>query len=269
MAPMAKNGVAGTSNPAEKRKLVLLILRLQLAIAALMTVAVGCLVVPALLAAHRYDSAPHCATATQGPDCVALVPVTVASVGQVTGTRSGTSYWLELTGIGAGQTQFTPTSPDTGAGGLVSQARQGQQLTAVLWHGDLVEVESADTVAVDSGSPDIQARNWLGSFALPLGCLLGLLIMYLGKRRPDQRGTALAMTTGALVILNGPTFSILQDGSATRPSPLLALATFAGLCGLAVIVTAPWVLYARSKRRKHHKPSATRGPQDAMPHSRS
>jgi hypothetical protein len=37
----------------------------------------------------------------------------------------------------------------------------GQQVTAVLWHGDLVEVESDGTVAVDSGSPDIGARNRL------------------------------------------------------------------------------------------------------------
>ncbi|WP_157435936.1 hypothetical protein [Actinospica robiniae] len=77
---MAKDGAAGASTPAEERKLALLILRMQLVLAALMTLAIGCFAVPAQLAAQHYDSAPRCAAATQGPDCVAFVPVT--AVGQ-------------------------------------------------------------------------------------------------------------------------------------------------------------------------------------------
>jgi hypothetical protein len=87
MASVGKYGVAGASDPTEKRKLTLLILRLQLVLAALMTLVIGCLAVPAQLAAQRYDSAPHCAASTQGPDCIALVPVTVASIGQATNGR--------------------------------------------------------------------------------------------------------------------------------------------------------------------------------------
>lgn len=74
---------------------------------------------------------------------------------------------------------------------------------------DLVQVQSADTVAVDSGSPGVDARNWLGGFAIPCSCLLGLLIMYAGRRRPGRRRTVLTMITGAVVILNGPAFLTL------------------------------------------------------------
>jgi hypothetical protein len=247
MASVAKDGVAGAPAPAEERKLVLLILRLQLVLAALMTFAIGCFAVPAQLAAQRYDSAPRCAVATRGPDCVAFVPVTVASIGRATNGKE-TSYWLELTGIGAGQTQFTPATPDAGISGLVGQVAPGQQVTAVLWHGDLVQVQSAAAVAVDSGSPDVGARNWLGGFAIPCSCLLGLLIMYIGRRRSGRRRTVLTMITGVLVILNGPAFLILQYELTAKPSPLLALASFAGV---VVVAAGLWKLNAWGERRKN------------------
>jgi len=263
MASMAKDGVAGASGSTEKRKLVLLILRIQIVLAALMTLAIGCFAVPAQLAAQRYDSAPRCAGATQGPDCVAFVPVTVSSIGQATNGKQ-ISYWLELTGIGAGQTQFTPVTPDAGINGLVGQVTPGQQVTAALWHGDLVQVQSDGSVAVDSGSPDIVARNWLGGFAIPCSCLLGLLIMHVGRRRSGRRRTVLVMVAGTLVILNGPAFLVLQYELAARPSPLLAVTS---LAGVAAVATGLWALGKWGKRRENRKLLETLGPRDALPDS--
>jgi hypothetical protein len=264
VASVAKDGEPGTSGPTEERRLVLLVLRLQLVLAALMTCAIGCFAVPAQLAAHRYDSAPHCAAATRGPDCVAFVPVTVASIGQATDGKK-TSYWLELAGIGSGQTPFTPVAPGAGINGLVGQVAPGQQVTAVLWHGDLVEVESAGATAVDSGSPDIEARNWLGGFAIPCSCVLGLMIMYIGRRRSGRRRAALAMITGVVVILNGLAFLILQDELAAKPSPLLALAS---LAGVAVVAIGLRMLNAWGERRKNQSLLEALTLQDAIPDSR-
>lgn len=262
MALVATDGAAGASVPGEESKLVRLVLRIQLVLAALMTLAIGCFAVPAQLAARHYDSAPRCAAATQGPDCVAFVPVTVSSIGQASNGKN-VSYWLELTGIGSGQAQFTP---DAGIDGLVGQVTPGQQVTAVLWHGDLVQVASGSAVAVDSGSPDIGARNWLGGFAIPCSCLVGFLIMCVGRRRPVRRRAALSMITGLLVMLNGPAFLILQYALTARPSPLLALASFAGI---AVVAIGLWVLNVWGERRKNQKLLETLGLRDAMPGSRS
>lgn len=256
---------AGASGSAEDRKLALLILRIQLVIAALMTFAIGCFAIPAQVAAHRYDSASHCAGATQGPDCVASVPVTVASIGKATDGKK-VSYWLELTGLGAGQTQFTPVTPGAGISGLIGQVTPRQELTAILWHGDLVQVESDAAVAVSSGSPGIGARNWLGGFAIPFSCFLGLLIMYLGKRFAGRRGTVIAMVTGALVIVNGLAFLILQYELTTKPTPLLALPSFAAVGLIAAVM---WVLYTRVERHERQELAAALEPQDARPDSSS
>lgn len=264
MASVAKDGGAGASGPTEERKLALLVLRMQLVLAALMTLALGCFAIPAQFAAQRYDSAPRCAAATQGPDCIGSVPVTVSSIGQA-GDKKNVSYWLELTGIGSGQTQFTPVRSEDGISGLIGQVKPGQQVTAVLWHGDLIQVESAGTVAVDSGSPDIEARNWLGGFAIPGSCLLGFLIMYVGRSRSGRRGTLFAIVAGLLVIANGPVFLFLQYALTDRPSPLLALAT---LAGLAAAATALWALNVWGTRRRNRKLLETLEPRDAVPHSR-
>jgi hypothetical protein len=257
MASVEKSDVIdGASESAEERKLLLLILRTQLVLAALMTLAIGCFMVPTELAARSYDSAPHCAAGVQGPDCVVFVQATVSSIGQATNGKT-TSYWLELTGIGSGQTQFIPVSPGAGISGLIGHVAAGDQVTAVLWHGDLAQVESAGFVAVDSGSPDVTARNWLGGFAIPFSCLLGLLIMYGGRRRTGRRRKTFAMIAGTMIIVNGLAFLVLQDELVSGPSPLLALASFGGV---AVIAAGLWALSAWATRRKNRKLAESPGP---------
>ncbi|MBR7831862.1 hypothetical protein KDL01_01235 [Actinospica durhamensis] len=261
MASVAKGGVAGGYGPAEERKLALLVLRIQLILAALMTLSIGCFAIPAQLAAQRYDSAPRCPGTTQGPNCVASVPVTVSSIDQG-GDERDTSYWLELTGIGSGQTTFTPAGSNHGLHGLIAQVKPGQQVTATVWHGDLIQLESAGTVSVDSGSPDIRARNWLGGFAIPCSFLLGFVIMYVGRRRPGRRAKALGMGVGLLVILNGPAFLFLQYALTDRPSPLLALAT---LAGVGAIAAGLWALNAWGTRRNNRRLVEMLEMRDAVP----
>jgi hypothetical protein len=260
-----KSGLGEASESAETRKLLRLILRTQIVLVALVTLALGCFAVPAQLTARSYDSAPRCADGVQDSDCVALVQATVSSIGQ-SSTGKSTAYRLELTGIGSGETQFIPVSPGAGIDGLVGQVTPGDMVTAVIWHGDLAQVESGGYVAVDSGSPDVTARNWLGGFAIPLSCLLGLLIMYGGIHRKSGRVKALVMTTGALTMVNGPVFLVLQDKLTARPSPLLALASFGGV---VVAAAGLWALSSWATRRKNRKVLESLVPKGAMSDSAS
>jgi hypothetical protein len=85
--------------------------------------------------------------------------------------------------------------------------------------------------------------------------------MYVGRRRSGRRRTVPGILVGVLVILNGPAFALLQHQLAAKPSPPLALISFAGVVAIAVGL---WILSKWGERRMARKHLETLGLGDAF-----
>jgi peptidoglycan/LPS O-acetylase OafA/YrhL len=194
--------------------------------------------IPAQVESNAFAGAPVCGAGAQAAGCVAHVPTTVTLRGQ-TGAGKDETFWVDLrgTGSGAGSGVESGTGEvDLGHGYSVwSSLQGGENVTAVVWHDQIVALDARNGTMETSNWPDQRTVARLWPFASFLGLFLSGLIYLLGNliRVPARRAWIASLAAGC-VVFSAMGYAIVTL-IADRPVPLAYPAMLAAMVAVGLL----------------------------------
>lgn len=165
-------------------------------LAAVLTVGTAVFYVPHQLASYAFAAAPTCTASTHG-DCVTRTPVTVSLRGSTGGGNSAVE-WVDVQGIGAGATQVNVRAADA----AWSRLQPGETGTALIWRGDVVDLEFGSSALRTPDWPDYRTLVVYWRFFPALSLFLAAVLLWVVPRRVRHRGL-LDLAANGIVLTGG------------------------------------------------------------------
>lgn len=151
-------------------------------LAAVLTVGTAVFYVPHQLSSYAFAGAPTCTASTHG-DCVTRTPVTVSLRGS-TGNGAKAVEWVDVQGIGTGATQVNVRAADA----AWSRLQPAETGTALIWRGDVVELEFGSAALQTPDWPDYRTLMVYWRFFPALSLFLAAVLLWVVPRRLRHRG---------------------------------------------------------------------------------